>query len=312
MTEPLGLLAMSYGTARGPGDVEAYYTHVRGGRRPPPELLDELKGRYRAIGGRSPLIEITEAQVRGLEKVLNEDGGLPQVRAYHGMKHQLPYLEDAVAEMANDGLSRAVGLVLAPHYSRLSVGEYIERVERAAGHGRMAFTFVRSYAIHPAFVSFVASRVEEALTRLPADIRAESPVVFSAHSLPARIVEEGDAYPQELRATADAVAAELGLGRYVTAWQSAGRTGEPWLGPDLIDVLRELAAGGARGAVSCPVGFVSDHLEVLYDVDVEAQRAAREVGLTLVRTESPNDDPAFLAALARVIRDHLQEKGRHT
>jgi ferrochelatase len=309
VTEPLALLAMSYGTARGPEDVEDYYTHVRGGRRPPPELLDELKGRYRAIGGRSPLIEITEGQVRGLEKVLNEDGGSQQFRAYHGMKHQRPYLEDAVAGMANDGLRSAVGLVLAPHYSRFSVGEYIERVDHAAAQQGVAFTYVRSYATHPAFVSFVASRVQDALARLPSEFRADAPVVFSAHSLPARIVDAGDPYPQELQATADAVAAELGLTRYTTAWQSAGRTGEPWLGPDLHDVLRGLAAAGARGVVCCPVGFVSDHLEILYDIDIEAQEAARGSGLTLVRTDSPNDDPAFLAALAAVIRDHLSEEG---
>jgi ferrochelatase len=308
VTGTLGLLAMSYGTARGLDDVEAYYTHVRRGRPPPPDLLDELKDRYRAIGGRSPLIEITETQVRGLEKVLNEDKAAPRFRAYHGMKHQRPYLEDVVSEMAGDGIGTAVGLVLAPHYSRFSVGEYVERVERAAERSGIRFSFVRSYALHPAFVSFVASRVRDALARLGAGVADEAPVVFSAHSLPSRIVDAGDPYPQELRGTADAVATELGLARYLTAWQSAGRTGEPWLGPDLIDVLRDLGAGGVRAAVSCPVGFVSDHLEILYDIDLEAQQVANEVGLTLVRTESPNDDPAFLAALAAVIRDHVSQE----
>jgi ferrochelatase len=310
VTKTLGLLAMSYGTARGQGDVEAYYTHVRRGRPPTPELLEELKDRYRAIGGHSPLIEITEAQVRGLEKVLNEDGGSPTFKAYHGMKHQHPYLEDVVGQMADDGLERAVGIVLAPHYSRFSVGEYIERVERAAEKLDIAFSFVRSYARHPEFVSFVASRVREAQAQLPGELAARAPVIFSAHSLPSRIVDEGDPYPLELQSTADAVAAELGRPRHLTAWQSAGRTDEPWLRPDLTDVLRDLGANGARAAVSCPVGFVSDHLEVLYDVDIEAQRAAREAGLLLVRTESPNDDPAFLSALAAVIRDHLSEEGR--
>ena len=305
MTTLLGLLAMSYGTARGQDDVEGYYTHVRRGRPPTAELLEELKDRYRAIGGRSPLIEITEAQVRGLEKVLNEERSTPVIRAYHGMKHQWPYLEDAVEEMAADGIRDAIGLVLAPHYSRFSVGEYVERVERAASSAGVSFTFVRSYGTHPAFVSFVASRVREALGRLPADVAAEAPVIFSAHSLPARIVEAGDPYPGELQATADAVAAEAGLSRYLTAWQSAGRTGEPWLGPDLSDALRSLAAEGVRAAVSCPVGFVCDHLEILYDIDIEAQDVARDVGVALIRTESPNDDPAFLTALAAVINDHL-------
>jgi protoporphyrin/coproporphyrin ferrochelatase len=308
VTETLGLLAMSYGTARGLDDVEAYYTHVRRGRPPPPELLEELKGRYRAIGGRSPLIEITEAQVRGLEKALNERAATPPFRAYHGMKHQRPYLEQVVREMASDGVQRAVGLVLAPHFSRFSVGEYIERVERSAAGDGIAFSFVRSYATHPDFVSFVASRVRESRAKLSDSLAAEAPVIFSAHSLPARIVDSGDPYPKELQATADAVAAQLGLSRYLIAWQSAGRTGEPWLGPDLPEALRDLAAAGIRAAVSCPVGFVSDHLEILYDVDIEAQEAAHDVALALVRTESPNDDPAFLAALAAVIRDHLFEE----
>jgi ferrochelatase len=306
----VGVLAMSYGTARGLDDVEAYYTHVRRGRLPPPELLEELIERYRAIGGRSPLIEITEAQVRGLEKVLNEDGST-DFRAYHGMKHQWPYLDDAVEQMAHDGIERAVGLVLAPHYSRFSIGEYVERVERAAAdHRRLRFTFVESYATHPAFVAFVSERVADARDRLPADLRDDAPVVFSAHSLPERILADGDPYPRELAGTADAVAARLGLSNYRTAWQSAGRTREPWLGPDLTDVLREMAAGGMRAVVSCPVGFVCDHLEILYDVDIEAQRVARELGLTLVRTESPNDDPRFLSALADVVRDRMREEER--
>ncbi len=305
----IGVLAMSYGTARGLDDVEAYYTHVRRGRPPTPELLSELTDRYRAIGGRSPLIEITEAQVAGLEKVLNEDEAA-EFRVYHGMKHQRPYLEVVVEEMAADGIERAVGLVLAPHYSRFSVGEYVERVERAAAAGGPRFSFVKSYATHPAFVDFVASRVREARDRLPEDLRDAAPVVFSAHSLPQRILAAGDPYPDELAGTARAVASRLGLSNHRTAWQSAGRTGEPWLGPDLTDVLRDMAADGVRAVVACPVGFVCDHLEILYDVDIEAQQVAREHGLTLVRTESPNDDPRFLEALAEVVRDHLHEEER--
>jgi ferrochelatase len=212
--------------------------------------------------------------------------------------------------MAGDGFGTAVGIVLAPHYSRFSVGEYIDRVERAAEAHDVRFTFVRSYATHPRFVEFVASRVRDALDRLSEDQRGEATVIFSAHSLPERIVDAGDRYPQELQGTVDAVAAELGLTWYLTAWQSAGRTGEPWLGPDLTDVLRDLASKGVQAVVSCPVGFVSDHLEVLYDIDIEAQEVARAAGVQLVRTESPNDDPAFLATLAAVIRDHLGQEER--
>jgi len=292
----LGLLCMSYGTARGPEDLKPYLTHIRRGRQPSEELLAEMRERYEAIGGQSPLIEITERQVRALETALRD----LDVRAYHGMKHQSPYLEDVVARMAADGVDRAVGLVLAPHYSRFSVGQYVERVEKAAAdHGKPAFTFVESFATHPAFVEFVASRVRTSLAELP-----DATVVFSAHSLPARILESGDRYPQELQSTADAVAERAGLANHRIAWQSAGRTGEEWLGPDIRDVVRE--ADGP--VVICPVGFVSDHLEVLYDVDIEAQEAARDAGVDLVRTESPNDDPGFVSALAHVIRDHLAKE----
>ena len=298
----LGVLCMSYGTARGPEDLERYLTHIRRGRTPSPELLEEMRERYDAIGGRSPLIEITEQQVRALQAAL---AGL-DVRGYHGMKHQSPYLEDVVQQMAGDGIERAVGLVLAPHYSRFSVGQYVERVEKAsADAGRPAFTFVESFAVHPAFVEFVASRVQDALAELPG-----AHVLFSAHSLPVKILDSGDPYPRELADTADAVAAKLGLTEYGIAWQSAGRTGEEWLGPDLSDVIRQRADDGVKAVVSCPVGFVSDHLEVLYDVDIEAKAVADELGLGFVRTASPNADPAFIAALAQVVKDHVDKEQR--
>jgi protoporphyrin/coproporphyrin ferrochelatase len=292
----LGLLCMSYGTARGPEDLPRYLTHIRRGREPSEELLAEMRARYDAIGGRSPLIEITERQVRALESALAD----LDVRAYHGMKHQSPYLEDAAAQMAADGIDRAVGLVLAPHYSRFSVGQYAERVEKAAAElGAPQLSFVESFAAHPAFVEFVAMRVQEGLAEAP-----DAVVVFSAHSLPARILESGDPYPDELRSTADAVAERLALRDYRVAWQSAGRTGEAWLGPDICDLIRSAGDDGARSILMCPVGFVSDHLEVLYDVDIEAKAVADEVGVALSRTRSPNDDPAFIDALAAVVRDH--------
>ena len=295
----LGVLCMSYGTARGPEDLDTYLTHIRRGRSPSPELVAEMHERYDAIGGRSPLIEITEQQVRALEAALAE----LDVRAYHGMKHQSPYLEDVVARMAGDGIERAVGVVLAPHYSRFSVGEYVERVEKAAADsGGPEFTFVRSYGTHPSFVTFAAGRVRDALAEVPG-----AHVLFSAHSLPARILEAGDPYARELADSADAVAAGLGLSDYGISWQSAGRTGEEWLGPDLTDVIHKLADDGVRAIVSCPIGFVSDHLEVLYDVDIEAKAVADELGVAFVRTASPNADPTFIAALADVVRDHLAQ-----
>ena len=292
----IGLLCMSYGTARGPDDLEAYLTHIRGGRAPSPELLEEMRARYDAIGGRSPLIEITERQAHALEVGLED----LDVHAYHGMKHQTPYLEDVVGQMAGDGIERAVGLVLAPHYSRFSVGQYIERAGKAAADRGLQFTAVESYATHPAFIEFVAGRVRDALSEAPG-----ATVVFSAHSLPARITEQGDPYPRELSSTAEGVAKRLEIRDFAVAWQSAGRTGEEWLGPDITDVIRSLAGGGVTAIVSCPVGFVSDHLEVLYDVDIEAKAVAEEVGVQLARTASPNDDPEFIAVLEAVVRDHL-------
>ncbi len=309
MSRPLGLLVMSYGTARGLDDVEAYYTHIRGGRTPPPEQVRDLRERYRAIGG-SPLLEITAAQIDGLERALNGRVGETRFRGYNGMKHQSPYIEDALGSMADDGIREAIGVVLAPHYSSMSVGAYVGRARAAAEEAGIDITFIEHWHDHPGFVAFVADRVREALQELPADLRDGAPMVFSAHSLPARILDHGDPYPSQLAATALAVGSALGRERVLTAWQSAGRTPEPWLRPDLTDVIRELAAAGERAAVSCPVGFVADHLEVLYDVDVEAQAIAREVGLTLVRTRSPNDDPRFLSVLADVVREHRREEAR--
>jgi ferrochelatase len=302
----IGLLVMSYGTARDLDDVEAYYTHIRRGSPPPPDLLEELKDRYRAIGGRSPLTEITERQIAGLEQELNDAAGGRTFLSFNGQKHQRPYIEDAVAAMGQAGLRRAVGLVLAPHYSRFSVGQYVERARAAAEPLGIETTFVDSYARHPAFVAFVADRVREALGGM-----SEATVVFSAHSLPARIVEAGDPYPEELTATADAVAAEVGLpaDRLRVAWMSAGRTPEPWLGPGISDVIGELAGDGVESVVIAPVGFVADHLEVLYDVDIEAAATAQKAGVRLARTRSPNDDPAFLRVLAPVVREHLAAEG---
>ena len=312
MTTDLGLLVMSYGTARDLDDVEQYYTHIRRGSPPPPELLAELRERYAAIGGASPLTAITQAQVDGLARTLNADPGSPRrFRPYNGLKHQTPYIEDAVEAMAADGVRRAVGMVLAPHFSRFSIGQYTERARAAAEPHGIETTFVRSYGTHPAFVAFTVDRVREALASLPEDLRGDAVVMFSAHSLPARILAAGDTYPEELRATADRVGAVIGLPaeRVRVAWMSAGRTQEEWLGPDIADVLRELAAGGVRAVVSAPVGFVSDHLEILYDVDIELREVADDVGVTLVRTRSGNDDPAFLDVLATVVREHLDAEG---
>lgn len=296
-----GVLVMAYGTPRSLEKVESYYTDIRGGRPPTPEQLDDLVGRYRAIGGHSPLLEITQAQAAGIEERL---GG---VKAFLGQKHAAPFIADAATRMRDAGITRAAGIVLAPHYSFMSVGDYERRARSAFAETGWdgTFSMVTSWHLEPGYIELLVERVTAALDRLPEGTGAEAVVVFSAHSLPDRIVDRGDPYPDQLRETAEAVAGKLGSVRWQIGWQSAGRTDEPWLGPDILEVIRSLAASGAPAVVVCPCGFVADHLEVLYDVDIEAQAVAEEVGISLERTAAPNDDPAFLDILAGVVRRAL-------
>jgi ferrochelatase len=306
MSARTAVLVMAYGTPSGPDDLEAYYTHIRRGRRPPPELLAELRGRYEAIGGRSPLLEITRAQASGLRDAL-EAAGHGDLRVAIGMKHSPPFLEDAARELADSGVEHVIGLVLAPHYSRMSVQAYGDRVQAALaaeGGGAPRCDLVHSWATEPGYVSYLERAIGDALARL-GSAAAGAEVVFTAHSLPDRILAAGDPYPDELRATAEAVASAAGLERWSIAWQSAGRTDEPWIGPDVLEVLPRLVAAGATGVVVCPAGFVADHLEVLYDLDVEAAAEARTLGLPFARTAAPNADPGLAAALASVVTTHL-------
>jgi len=292
---------MAYGTPASADDVEAYYTHIRRGRPPTAEQLADLQRRYDAIGGVSPLRARTQAQADAIERELG-DGYVVAL----GQKHAAPYIEDGVAALVDAGVTRIVGLVLAPHYSALSVGEYAERARHVCGSTRermassVPFTMIESWHLEPALLDALAQRVRDAHGTLPPDANVET--LFTAHSLPARILESGDPYPEQLRATAEAVAARAGVTRWRTAWQSAGRTPEPWLGPDILDVVRALSDDGIDAVVVCPAGFTSDHLEVLYDVDVEARHVADEVGVALARTASINDDPAVMGALAAIVR----------
>jgi len=314
---PIGVLVMAYGTASGPDDVERYYTDIRGGRPPTPEHLEELRERYAAIGNRFPLLEITRQQAEGLGRELNlaDPGGF---RAYLGMKHSPPFIAEAVRRMRADGIERAIGIVMAPHWSGMSVESYIERVRTETADGPPSLTFVRSYHDHPGFVSFLSVRVAEALGRLTASERDGATVIFSAHSLPVRELADGSLrclrcrmcedscrYRDGLAETADLVAAELGLVRHTIAWQSAGRTDDPWWGPPIEDVIADLASQGCPAVIVCSAGFVADHLEILYDLDVEAQAIAEQAGIRLVRTEMPNADPAFVRVLADVVRRQL-------
>jgi ferrochelatase len=282
----VGVLVMAYGTPATPDDVEAYYTHVRRGRPPTAELLADLQRRYAAIGGTSPLLELTRRQAIGLQAELG-DG----FRVELGMKHAPPFIEDGVAALVT--VDRAVGLVLAPHYSAMSVGEYAARAE--------GVDVIEHWWDAPGYLDLLADAVKRGLDALPEGTE----VVFTAHSLPQRILEAGDPYPDQLRATAEAVAVRAGIARWSQAWQSAGRTPDPWLGPDILAVLDDRAADGRAGVLVCPCGFVSEHLEILYDLDIEARARADALALPFARTAMPNDDPAFLRVLADVVRARL-------
>jgi ferrochelatase len=319
----MGVLVMAYGTASGVDDIERYYTDIRGGRAPSPEHLAELTERYAAIGNVFPLLDTTRAQAEGLVERLNADGGDAAYRAYLGMKHSEPFIPEGVAEMRRDGIEHGIGIVMAPHWSGMSVETYVDRVTEAVeevGDGP-AFTFVRSYHDHPAFIAFLAERVREGLAGLPEDVRDQATVIFSAHSLPVRTLPDGSQrckycdcedscrYRDGLQETADLVAAEVGLARERVgiAWQSAGRTDDPWWGPPVEEVIPQLAAQGVPAVLVCSAGFVADHLEVLFDLDIEAAEIAEGVGIVFARTRMPNADPAYLDVLAAVVRDHLSE-----
>lgn len=299
----IGVLLMAHGSPGRLDDIEAYYTHIRGGRSPSPEEVARLKERYRRIGGRSPLSQIAHAQAQALEKNLNREGR--RFRVYVGMRHWRPFIHQTANQMVSDGIQEAVGLALTPHYSRLSVGAYIEAARKALEklHSPMQIRFVESWHDHPLFLGALAERVRQGLARFPQEERGT--VIFTAHSLPERILEWGDPYPRHLRETCAAVAQQLSLSRWRFAYQGARRADEPWLGPDVLEVLDALAQQDRPAALICPVGFVADHLEVLYDIDVECRERAAQLGLHLERTISFNDDPRFIRALAAIVEENL-------
>lgn len=298
----IGVLVMAYGTPSSLDQVEEYYAHIRRGRKPEPAQLEELVNRYRMIGGVSPLTEITRKQADGLQQLLNSDDTGAEYRVYTGMKHTHPFIDDTVKQMVEDGIKEAVGIVLAPHYSAMSVGSYIAAAEKGAEqYGGPSFIFVREWHLHPNLLEALHDRLQDAFNEFPEVEREQVHLLFTAHSLPQRILEMKDPYPDQLRETAAVLAQQMGHSNWDFAWQSAGRTADPWLGPDVLDVLTELKDKGVQNVIICPVGFVSDHLEVLYDIDIECQALAKQLGIKLVRTRSLNADPDFLAALADVV-----------
>jgi ferrochelatase len=304
MTQKTAVLLMAYGTPRTPAEIEPYYTDIRRGRAPTPEQLADLVARYDAIGGISPLAARTEAQRDALQKALNEIAP-DTYEVVLGLKHAAPMIEAAVNELAVRGFQHIIGLVLAPHYSSFSIGQYMGRARAAAEPHGITVTAIDSWATEPAFVEFLAADLRSRLSAMPANTK----VLFTAHSLPQRIIDAGDPYPDELRSTAEAVAIAAGLDSWSSwsiAWQSAGRTPEPWIGPDILAVIDDLAASeNASGVVVCACGFVADHLEVLFDLDIEAKQHAEAKGLAFDRTSCVNEDATIMHALAqRVISAH--------
>lgn len=303
----MGLLVMAYGTPYNEEDIERYYTHIRHGRKPDPESLQDLKERYQAIGGISPLAKITEEQAKGLEKHLNDIQDEVEFTMYIGLKHIEPFIEDAVEKMHQDGIREAVSIVLAPHYSTFSVESYNKRAKEAAEKlGGPSITSVKSWYKEPKFIEYWAKQVKEIYSKMSEEERETAVLIVSAHSLPEKIIQLGDPYPDQLKETAELIAKAAGVKNFAVGWQSEGNTPEPWLGPDVQDLTRDLFEHkGYRTFVYAPVGFVADHLEVLYDNDVECKTVTKELGASYYRPEMPNAKPEFIDCLATVVLKHL-------
>ncbi|MGE8205147.1 ferrochelatase [Heyndrickxia sp. NPDC080065] len=304
----VGLLVMAYGTPYKEEDIERYYTHIRHGRKPSPEMLEDLRSRYKAIGGISPLAKITEDQAYGLQNHLNEIQSEVEFKAYIGLKHIEPFIEDTVEQMHKDGINEAISLVLAPHFSTFSVKSYNERAkETAQKFGGPVIKSIESWYKEPKFIDYWVEKVSEAYANMPEDERKSACLIVSAHSLPEKILQYGDPYPDQLKETADLIASKAGIKEYAIGWQSAGNTPDPWLGPDVQDLTRDLFnEKGYKAFVYVPVGFVAEHLEVLFDNDYECKVVTDEVGATYYRPPMPNARPEFIDALAEVVLKNLK------
>lgn len=298
------VVLMAYGSPQRKEEVAAYLEHIRGGERPSAEQIADLQRRYDAIGGRSPLLEITRSQAAELERALANRGC--QVRVWAAMKHSPPFAAEVVRDAHAEGARRFLGVALAPHFARMSIGGY-ERALRAAAEALPAVEsvkMVQSWHLEPSLIGAWAEAVRAIRRARPEFAAEDAPVLFSAHSLPARIAAEGDPYPEQLAQTCSAVAGASAVAQWSFAWQSAGSRGA-WLGPPVLETLRKLAAGGARFVLSAPVGFVSEHLEVLYDLDIEARAEAERLGLRWARAPMPNASPRVIEALANVVERAL-------
>ncbi len=299
----IGVLVMAYGGPNNLDEVEPYLLDVRGYRPTAPEIIREVRERYKLIGGRSPILEQTQAQADALQAAL----GTQTFKTFVGMRHWHPYIKDTLAQMQAQGISRAIGLAMAPHYSRMSIGAYYRKIEEAQSPIEIAR--IERWHLLPGYLDTLADRVRDALQKFPAEARSSVPIIFSAHSLPERILSWNDPYPDELRATVAALMERLGPHPHEFAFQSAAISNEPWLGPDVGAALERLAAEGQKRALIAPIGFVVEHVEILYDIDVVYQQQARKLGLQVERIEMLGSAPAVMNGLAELICRTAQEAG---
>ena len=300
---------MAYGTPYQESDIKGYYTNIRHGQEPPKPLMDQLVGRYKAIGLPSPLARITTAQRDGLQAAL--DKAHPGAyKVYEGLKYITPFIKDAVDQIAADGITRVIGLPLAPQYSSYSSEDYHNRARKAVEtHPGMEYLPVRSWWNHHQLIHFWSDQL---VAKKELTDRPDTKVIFSAHSLPLRIIQGGDPYKDEVIGLTNAVAQAAGLNedQYVLAWQSAGRTEEPWIGPDFVSVAQDLIVNGdIKAIVSASIGFIADNLEICYDVDQELSKAIQSAGGTLTRLNMPNDDPALISTLLEVVGEMAETIG---
>lgn len=304
MTKTVGLLVMAYGTPYKESDIEPYYTDIRHGKRPTEEELQDLKNRYEFIGGLSPLAGTTDRQAKALTDALNKTYDDVEFKLYLGLKHISPYIEEAVEKMHNDGITEAVTVVLAPHYSSFSVGSYNKRAKEEADKYGIQLHHVEHYYQQPKFIEYWTNKVNETLAEIPEEEHDETILIVSAHSLPKGLIERNnDPYPNEIKDTMDRLEASTNIKHVAQGWQSEGNTGTPWLGPDVQDLTRELYnEHHYKNFIYTPVGFVCEHLEVLYDNDYECKVVCDDIGANYYRPEMPNTNPLFIGAIVDEIK----------
>ena len=301
----IGILLMAYGAANSIEEVEPYLADIRSGRPPNPVLVEEVKNRYRLMGGKSPLLEITQQQAQALEQQLNQDSG--RFKVYIGMRHWHPYIKDTIKRISDDQVRQIIALCMTPYYSKMSTGIYYKKLDEAVASVGFPFEIrrIESWNDGPLLIEAIADKIQKALNQFPEDVRARVTLLFTAHSLPEKILSENDPYPEELLETVGLVMKRIGANPWRFAYQSQGRTPEPWLGPDAAKVIDEISQQGRRHLLMAPIGFISDHMETLYDVDVMYRQQCEALGIHFERAESLNATPRFIEAMASVIQDHL-------